>query len=1126
MANPQSPFAERFQFQGVKLSVVPDVIPPGKYAAAQNIRSNPGSNSIYTRPGSIQIFTTGGNSITDIRAYATLSTDDNPRFLARDTLNKIWLDNNNTQITLGGNTGFGVSMIPFRPGASPQSYMYIAGVGDYQKLSAPNSTNVTTASNVGIQEPQGECEFGPVAPLFTNWTSNAANWNNSGNAGAASDTTRSNENITTMLADPVVTTRFSVQPANNGAYQVGEILNFLDANNNSIASTIIQEVLPALAAGNAMAVQAIHYDAGNNGFATVVPSQVPVAGETQISFFERGSLLKISQGNNNEAVLILSSTPGPSGGVSLRFSTNNTYSANATLNGIPAIVVDANTASLNNSTHMTATAVNWQVTGGANNTAGNGNLTITPATNPFAVTMGANSTSLPQDDDYIHVSLLIDDPTQIVQVLIMFNVDASDTTFVSNVLYYSVSPGDLVKIASGAVTQLAAILSSSTNANVASQATAIQNQIGQIQAQLQSGLLTPEVAQSQISSLNVQLVNLEQIAAPPGQTEAGSSQWTEVLFPISSLTRIGNDQSRTLANLVAIRIYVQTLNTVNMRLSSCWVGGGGQPDTGDTGAAYQYRCVPRSTTTGAVGNPSPVPVYGVYSRRQQIIVSTPDLTYDPQINVYDIYRYGGTVTSWRYIGTQNQGSNFTDNLFDDSALAGQILIEDNYQPWPSVDVPFMASVAGGQTITLNGTIVIISGMTTVPATILNWLPGTLVQINNLTAYPLWARPVKLSATSYLFKFGQTTGSGTASSFVVQEPIVGRQFQPYVWGPDAQGTLFGCGDPLRPGVLSWTKQNSPDTVSDQDNADLTPPSEPLLGGETTGDGLSWVASTRRWWALYPSSSLTAQAAGGVLGPQYAPVERPVGQGIIAPYGHCTDGTYIYFWAKDGIARHSGGPFESLTDEDLYPLFPHDGVAGINIIRNACTFYAPDYSRAAQFRLAFAKSYLYAIYPDSNGTYRTLVCDTRVKAWSSDSYATAVSAVYSAEQQSGSLLTAGNSYPSLLFGLTNGNVNKQYPQINDNWISVASNGTAISCVVQTREWDGGQQPVNGLWRDIYIDAWAPNGYNAQPVVLNGNANGSSVTTIAANNNSRSFQQIVNNNGTVERFLGVQVNWTDSF
>ena len=1117
MANPQSPFSERFQFRGVMLSSVPDIVPPGKYAAAQNIRSNPGGNSIHTRPGSIQLFTANNNAITDIRAYATLSTDDNPRFLARDTLNKIWLDNNVSQLTLGGNNGFGVSFVPFRPSASPQAYMYIAGVGDYQKLSAPTAANATTASNVGIQEPQGECEFGPVAPLFTNWTSNAANWANSGNAGSASDSNRSTENITTMLADPVVTTRFSVQPANNGAYQVGEILNFLDANNNSVASTIVQEVLPALAAGNAMTVLAIHYDSGSNGFATVVPSQVPVAGETQISFFERGSLLKISQGNNNESVLVLSSTPGPSGGVSLRFSTNNTYTANATLNGIPAIVVDANTASLNNSTHMIATAVNWQVTGGANNTAGNGNLTITPATNPFAVTMGNNSTSLPQDDDYIHVSLLIDDPTQIVQILIMFNVDASDVTFVSNVLYYSVLPGDLVKISSGAVTQLAAILSGSTNAQVASQATAIQNQISQIQAQLQSGLLTPDVAQSQVNSLNVQLVNLEQISAPPGQTESGSSQWTEVRFPISALTRIGNDQSRTLANLVAIRIYVQTLATVNMRLSSCWVGGGGQPDTGDTGAAYQYRCVPRSTTTGAIGNPSPVPVYGVYSRRQQIIVSTPDLTYDSQINVYDVYRYGGTVTSWRYIGTQIVGSNFTDNLFDDSAQAGQILITDNFQPWPSIDVPFVATTGGGQTITLNGTIVIVSGISSVPATIARWLPGTLVQINNLTAYPLWARPVQLSGSSYLFKFGQTTGSGTASSFVIQEPIVGRQFQPYVWGPDAQGTLFGCGDPLRPGVLSWCKQNSPDTVSDQDNADLTSPSEPLLGGETTGDGLSYTASTRRWWALYPGSPGS--------GSLYAPVERPVGRGIAAPYAHCTDGVQIYFWAKDCIARHAGGPYESLTDEDLYPLFPHDGVTAQNIVQNACTFYAPDYSRAVQFRLAYSNGYLYAIYPDSNGTYRTLVCETRTKAWSSDSYATALSGAYAVEQQSGSLLATGNNYPLFLFGLTSGNIDKQSERTNDNWQNNSSRGTAISCVVQTREWDGGQQAINGLWRDVYIDATAPNGYNAQPVVLNANAPGSSATAVAANNN-RQFQQILNNNGTVERFLGVQINWTDTF
>ena len=164
MANPSSPFQERFKFGGTSLSGQPDSLPPNKFAATQNIRSNPDGTSIYTRPGSTQIFTTSNNAITDIRAYAALSTDDKPRFLVRDTLNKIWGDTNNASplVTLSGNNGFGVSMIPFRPGASPQSYMYVAGQGDYRKISAFDANNNVVVTNAGIAEPQNECEQGTI----------------------------------------------------------------------------------------------------------------------------------------------------------------------------------------------------------------------------------------------------------------------------------------------------------------------------------------------------------------------------------------------------------------------------------------------------------------------------------------------------------------------------------------------------------------------------------------------------------------------------------------------------------------------------------------------------------------------------------------------------------------------------------------------------------------------------------------------------------------------------------------------------------------------------------------------------------------------------------------------------
>src|SRR5690348_13210205 len=89
----ERPQGWRFSGGGVNLRDVPDAIGPLKYASLKNIRWTP-QQSIQTRPGYTFLFTTGGLSITDLKAYDTV----NPsvfaiRFLARDSSNQIWLDN-------------------------------------------------------------------------------------------------------------------------------------------------------------------------------------------------------------------------------------------------------------------------------------------------------------------------------------------------------------------------------------------------------------------------------------------------------------------------------------------------------------------------------------------------------------------------------------------------------------------------------------------------------------------------------------------------------------------------------------------------------------------------------------------------------------------------------------------------------------------------------------------------------------------------------------------------------------------------------------------------------------------------------------------------------------------------
>src|ERR1019366_5278552 len=110
------------------------------------------------------------------------------------------------------------------------------------------------------------------------------------------------------------------------------------------------------------------------------------------------------------------------------------------------------------------------------------------------------------------------------------------------------------------------------------------------------------------------------------------------------------------------------------------------------------------------------------------------------------------------------------------------------------------------------------------------------------------------------------------------------------------------------------------------------------------------------ALYPQPQNSAQ--------RYSVVQQPIPRGIAAPLGHCTDGVSLFWWAKDGIYSSSKG---SLTDADLYNLFPHDGVLGMAYTYMGKTIQPPDYSRTGTFRLTYSNSYLYAPYQDSSGVY---------------------------------------------------------------------------------------------------------------------------------------------------------------
>lgn len=841
----------------------------------------------------------------------------------------------------------------------------------------------------------------------------------------------------------------------------------LDIDNGDGGQTFtVQDVFPPLP--DQLAIESIYYYTGSTGRCVIVPASLsPVPGSDGQSLYEpnilsgirRGSLIEIG----SEICLVLNVSNGPTGNVCFETTTTESHTSAENLVGVSAISV------FDKSSYVTVgsaiSSQDYEFTVGT----GIGAVSSPVISTPFVI----NNFSF-QPEDYIHISVNVDTLSNLTEMKLLF--DVSDSTFTRNFYYYSIRPNDIV-------------------AGIANDLT----QLGVSQLVTQRATIDEEQADESGN---------QGFTASSSQTTTGDSQWSEILFPISSLTRVGNDQSKSLQNTVAVQALFNCSGPITVQMNSISVIGGFAPDVGDVGAPYQYVIRARSSVTGARSNPCPPMRYGVTSRRGQVGVIVPN-SYppEPQADQWDIFRLGGAVTNYTYIGSVPIGTStiFQDTYSDTSIVSSEQAEYDNFEPWPTVDIPLNALAAS-----FTGSTAIIS--ITDPATqqnVLRYLPGNLVQLAQ-QVYRLWTRPTHISADLYLFQFVENAGSGTFENITISEPAMANQILPYLWGPTEEGgNVFGCGDPARPGFVYFCKNFQPDSAPDKYNLELCPPSEPLLGGETL-NGNSYVASTMRWWQMRPSF-------GGEN--QYTPIEAPVGRGLAAPYGHCSDGSRIFFVAKDGVYVHSGGAGESLTDADYYNIFPHEGVAGTSVTYNGITTYAPDYGRAETFRLAYCNNYLFFDYQDSTGTPRNMVFDVRHRGWSTDINFGGIGASihYNVEQQEGSLGVGDNTYGLLIIGSANGEIFREKDNAIDGIIP-------IQCILATREMTAGDERAQKLFGDVFLDftnptSAVPSNFSVQVMNL-----GQSVETVPMTQGSGRQQLPIDLNGGEYLFsLGLFMTWT---
>lgn len=402
-----------------------------------------------------------------------------------------------------------------------------------------------------------------------------------------------------------------------------------------------------------------------------------------------------------------------------------------------------------------------------------------------------------------------------------------------------------------------------------------------------------------------------------------------------------------------------------------------------------YRAKYRSSPTGAVSNPSPPS----NPQLTPVLDNTVSCAYspDPQVDKVDYYRQDDTLENYTYVATgpnTNPPTQIVDSLSSTAAAANPTIDYDDFEPVPSIDLPRsgVCNVSGGVITT-------VSGDEFNP----RWLAGTVIEIGSPTqiAYTLIARPTSTSSMTI-----PEVPDGENLVWNIAEPILANQPLPYLFGPtDNINYAFAVGDPLRPGTLYWSKGSNLDSWPDTNQLDVTDPSEPLVNGAMSG-GLGVVFSIRRAWTIIPNFFNAEATATGTAGSTWTLQATAISRGLFIP--RCLavgGGGEIFFRVDDGVSVSiAGGAEKSITDDELYPLFSHEGSTPQPVTRNGVTIYPPDDNYPELQRFSVVKGYLYYDYQGTDSNWHTLVFDIAAMGWVWDTPAPAATVHGSNEGES--------------------------------------------------------------------------------------------------------------------------------
>ena len=520
------------------------------------------------------------------------------------------------------------------------------------------------------------------------------------------------------------------------------------------------------------------------------------------------------------------------------------------------------------------------------------------------------------------------------------------------------------------------------------------------------------------------------------QLVLGQLVWTELVFKIADMQRIGSNQFTDLSQVRAIQFLMIVTGGFTIELHNLWVGGTFGPDTHPNLAPMVYRARYRSSQTGAASVPGPMMRTGITARRQAIALTFPAST-DPQVDKIDIERLGGVNgPGFHYVQTiSNSSPTWTDNLASIDIVVNPPLDELSFQPFPITDIPrtSVVKVSGSAVQWVSGDVFN-----------LNWVRGTEVRINRGDVSTLSATP--LSTT--LMMVDDSMDLGSTQALEIPEATIAGQPLPAMWGP-FYDTMFAVGDPNDAGAVLWTAEGNPDSAPDINYVEVTSPSETMMNG-CMYDGRSYAFSDSRLFGVLQSQSFQALSEGNSGGSGFTFTEVRNGKGLAQRWSFCV-GPKIWFVSTDGIYETDGSEPVSIS-QDIKGIFPKGDSPGVVV-----NGIGP-VDMTKLLRLEYHNSYLFFDYTNLAGVAHTLIYDTVGKFWMHDTYfsgtGNGITVRYSEVFISGGVevrnLLLGTNYGVL--GLVGG---------------TTDDGVAINCQFNTQAFNAGDPRSNKLFGDIVFD-----------------------------------------------------------